>query len=53
VLVGHGRVGTVLADARHQVGEAQTAFGGIDGSSIGGLVDNDAGGSAVRKGASR
>jgi hypothetical protein len=44
VLVDDGRVWTVVAHARHQLGEARTAFGGIDGSSIGRLVDDDAGG---------
>jgi hypothetical protein len=33
-----------VAHTRHQVGEARTAFGDINGSSIGRLVDDDAGG---------
>jgi hypothetical protein len=53
MLVDHGHVWTVVAYARHQVGEARTAFGGIDGSNIERLVDDDAGGFCRRKGASR
>ena len=44
VLADHGRIWTVVAHARHQVGDARTAFGVLTAVAYGRLVDDDAGG---------